>query len=155
MLFIPNMHGADLIKRALTQRVSVRSVHHSGNQGTPQSKGGKSTVHIHLYPVIIIHYTYLRINPLYLSMIYIHYIYTYIYTAKPLRETPESQPMDPWSNRCPMPAGCCPFLGSSCHTHPPPWSTARRPSECQYGESAAQDPWDVHQWKMRKCGNGH
>ena len=73
------MHGADLIKRALTQRVSVRSVHHSGNQGTPQSKGGKSTVHIHLYPVIIIHYTYLRINPLYLSMIYIHYIYIHIY----------------------------------------------------------------------------
>ena len=77
------MHGADLIKRALTQRVSVRSVHHSGNQGTPQSKGGKSTVHIHLYPVIIIHYTYLRINPLYLSMIYLHiyniYIYVYIY----------------------------------------------------------------------------
>ena len=74
------MHG-DLIKRALTQRVSVRSVHHSGNQGTPQSKGGKSTVHIHLYPVII-HYTYPRINPLYLSMIYhiyIIYIYTYIY----------------------------------------------------------------------------
>ena len=31
----------------------------------------------------------------YIYIIYIHYIYTYIYTAKPLRETPESQPMDP------------------------------------------------------------
>ena len=100
-------------------------------------------IHTHVY-VYIIYYN-----------IYNIYINIYIYIAKPLRETPESQPMDPWSNRCPMPAGCCPFLGSSCHTHPPPWSTARRPSECQYGESAAQDPWDVHQWKMRKCGNGH
>ena len=82
-------------------------------------------IHTHVY-VYIIYYN-----------IYIIYtlIYIYIYIAKPLRETPESQPMDPWSNQCPLPAGCCPFFRLKL-PHPP--------SALIHGETAVGMPiWRV------------
>ena len=73
------MHGTDLIKRALTQRVSGQSI--ILGTSLPQSKGGKATVHIWT----LAHYNHpflSRYNPLYISkdkpIIFIHDIYIYI-----------------------------------------------------------------------------